>query len=440
MLIHTFEIVITLQFHTLISKRLQIMHLLIVLSILLPSVAYAYIYQQQNQTVSQTILKRHQPATIATSSVATATRLETQRAIWRNPRGLEYYYAIVQDGTNGLRLYKSSGGSTWSRVSTLSTDTTMSSSVYPYDDGTQLIVYVTYSDGGAWSSNRPVYYRRLLIQDNASDPIIGAEQNTGKGGVHAVIARDRNGFIHIVMWGDGTNRDRITIFGTTTTNPGDAPSWSNTQSAISHSGSSAVDDSAQIVVFDSGNLLGIIANRRSARPNNIDGIDVASFNGATYTMGTDTLIDTGSTSSGYRPFNAVVDSNGIVHLAVHNARTGSVGLRYFKASASNTVQSWNAAETVDSTAPESVAMSIDKTTTPNKLYLFYAKGSTSLIYWRNRAVNASTWSAESNFDDGQGAALDWIQVSNVLTAGTIPVMYTKQTSPYTARFNAFIPP
>src|SRR4030042_5121161 len=91
---------------------------------------------------------------------------------------------------------------------------------------------------------------------------------------------------------------------------------------------------------------------------------------------------------------------------------------------SNTVQSWNPAETVDSTVPESVAMSIDKTTTPNKLYLFYAKGSKSLTYWRNRAVNSSTWSAESNFDDGQGAALDWIQVSNVLTAGTIPVMYT----------------
>lgn len=385
------------------------------------------------------VITPSKPSTIATANVGTATRIETQRAIWKNPRGLGYYYAIIQDGANGLLLYKSSGGSTWSLVSTLSTDTTMSASAHVYDDGTRLIVYVTYSDGGAWSSNRPVYYRRLLIQDSASDPIIGAEQNTGKGGVHAAIARDRNGFIHIVMWGDGTNRDRISVFGTTTTNPGDVPSWSNTQSAISHGGSSAVDDSAQIVVFDSGNLLGIIANRRSATPNNIDGIDVTSFNGATYTMGTDTLIDTGSTSPSYRPFNAVVDSNGIVHLAVHNARTGSVGLRYFKASASNTVQSWNTVETVDSTAPESVAMSIDKTTTPNKLYLFYAKGSTSLIYWRSRAVNASMWSAEGNFDDGQGAALDWIQVTTVVTDGVIPVMYTKQTSPYTVRFNGFTP-
>jgi hypothetical protein len=96
-------------------------------------------------------------------------------------------------------------------------------------------------------------------------------------------------------------------------------------------------------------------------------------------------------------------------------------------------------ETVDSTAPESVAMSIDKTTTPNKLYLFYAKGSTSLIYWRSRAVNASVWSAENSFDDGQGAALDWIQVIRVLTDGLIPIMYTKQTSQYTVHFNGFAP-
>jgi hypothetical protein len=126
-------------------------------------------------------------------------------------------------------------------------------------------------------------------------------------------------------------------------------------------------------------------------------------------------------------------------LAVHNAGAGSVGLRYFEASASNTVQSWNTVETVDSTAPESVAMSIDKTTTPNKLYLFYAKGATSLIYWRSRAVDASTWSAEGNFDDGQGAALDWIQVATAVTDGVIPVMYSKQTSLYTVRFYGFTP-
>ena len=409
--------------------------LLAILSVLISGIAYAYVYQQQTQTISQTIQKRRQPSTIITASVGTATRIETQRAIWKNPRGLGYYYAIIQNGTNGLHLYKSLGGSTWSPVSTLSTDTSMSASAYPYDDGTRLIVYVTYSDGGAWSSNRPVYYRRLVIQDDASDPAIGAQQDTGKRGVHAVIARDRNGYVHIVMWGDGTNRDRITIFGTTTTNPSDAPNWSNTQIAISHGGSTATDDSAQIVVFDSGNVLGIIANRRLASFNNIDGIDGVSFSGSAYVMGTDTTIDTASNS--YHPFNAVVDSNGVVHLAVHNARAGSVGLRYFKASASNTVQSWNTVETVDSTAPESVAMSIDKTTTPNKLYLFYAKGSTSLIYWRSRAVNASMWSTENSFDDGQGAALDWIQVINVLSNGLIPVMYTKQTSPYTVRFNGF---
>ena len=109
-----------------------------------------------------------------------ATRIETQRAIWKNPRGSGYYYAIIQGGASGLLLYKSLRGCTWSLVSTLSTDTTMS---------------------------------------------------------------------------------------------------------------------------------------------------VVSFSGSTYVMGTDTLIDRGFPT--YHPFNAVADSNGVVHLVVHNAMAGSVGLRYF---------------------------------------------------------------------------------------------------------------
>jgi hypothetical protein len=240
------------------------------------------------------------------------------------------------------------------------------------------------------------------------------------------------------MWGDGATRDIVKIFGTTTTNPGDSPSWSSTQTLWSHAGGTAVDDTSQIVVFTSGiNILGVIGQKRASSNNNIDGIDIVSFNGSTYSIGTDTTID--SANGVYHPFNAVVDSDGVVHLAVHNALTGKVGLRYFKASAPNTVQTWNTAETVDSTAPESVAMSIDRTTTPNKLYLFYSKGSTSLIYWRSRTVNGSAWSAENNFNDGQSAALDWIQVSATMTDGRVPVIYTKQTSPYAVSFFNFIP-
>ena len=88
------------------------------------------------------------------------------------------------------------------------------------------------------------------------------------------------------------------------------------------------------------------------------------------------------------------------------------------------MQSLNTVETVDSTAPESVAMSIDKTTTPNKPYLLYAKGTTSLMYWRSRAVDASAWSAEGNFDDGQGVALYWIQIATVIIDGVIILKIT----------------
>ena len=50
-------------------------------------------------------------ATIDTTSVATSTRYEPQRAVWQNPRGLHSFYAIIQRGAaGGLQLSESADG------------------------------------------------------------------------------------------------------------------------------------------------------------------------------------------------------------------------------------------------------------------------------------------------------------------------------------------
>ena len=82
------------------------------------------------------------PATIDTTSAADATQFEPQRAVWQNPRGLHADYAIIQRGTSGgLQLSESADGASWTPVATLNAATTFGASAYPYDDGTQLVVY-----------------------------------------------------------------------------------------------------------------------------------------------------------------------------------------------------------------------------------------------------------------------------------------------------------
>jgi parallel beta-helix repeat protein len=400
-------------------------------------------------TVGTAILPSGSGVSIAKGSAGTATQLEPQRAIWQNPRGQKAFYAIVQGGTSptapGLGLYKSADGSSWTLVQQLAgTGTgysaTYSASAYPYDDGTQLVVYVCYAEGGgipAGGTSKAVYYRRLLIPDDTDAPTVGAEQNTGKVGAHCNIARDRNGYVHILKWGSSSSNALVQIYGTTTTNSGDNPTWSADATVTSHGGSTAVDDTSAIAVFGgtTGNILGIVGQKRVSSENSLYGVNIASFNGATYSTGSGVIVE--SANGVYHPLDVVVDSNDVAYLVFHDARGGGLtGFRYTFATAARTVESWNTVTNVDSTAPDSASLSIDKSVTPNVLYAFYQKGTSDTVFWRSKAVDAASWSSENSIIDGSGEDLDWIQSGRELQQCVTPLMYTTQTNFY-ARFVKF---
>jgi hypothetical protein len=330
--------------------------------------------------------------------------------------------------------------------------TTYSASAYPYDPGTgsQLVVYVCYAEGArgdAGQSNK-IYYRRLVIPDTTDTPTVGAQQDTGHTGGHCNIARDRNGYVHILKWGQSNSNAIILIFGTTATNPGDVPSWSSDATVANHGGSASIDDTSALLVFGgSGNILGVVGQHRAATPNLLYGMNIASFNGVAYSIPSCVnpgvpsqcggfTIESGSAS--YHPMDAVVDSGSVAHLVFHDDASGKVGLRYTKATAANTVESWDTVNNIDGVAPDSASLSIDLSASPNRLYVFYQKATTDTIFWRSKTVDTAdtAWSSENSIVDGSGQNLDWIQSGRQLQQCVIPLMYTTQTS-FMARFVKF---
>ena len=174
------------------------------------------------------------PSTIVVGNDDDATRYPQQSKVFRNPRGLKYYYAVITTST-GIHLYKSQNGTTWTHVTTFSTEHEFIGSVELYDTGSELIVYLTYGQSTTYIWYDPIYYRRLVIADDASDPVVGAEQVAVASDVQGnpVIRIDRNGYVHIAFI---RNRDvsikgvtymksETWLVGTTSTYPTDSPSW-----------------------------------------------------------------------------------------------------------------------------------------------------------------------------------------------------------------------
>ena len=297
--------------------------------------------------------------------------------------------------------------------------------------------------------NGPIFYRRLVIADGSPEPAIGAEQNTGRTGSHVNIARDRNGFVHIAKWGvnsaSGPERG-VGIFGSSAPDPGDAPAWSASADVQTKAGVPTWNDATpELGVFPAGNILGMVYGFRNGASGSteIHGIDVASFNGASYIFGVAAKVDTPfSASNAYHPFNLVVDGAGTAHVhyvyvARQNGPTNDE--RYRKASAPGTVQSWGPAVILDAVPgtgalSRSVALSIDRTAVPNQLYAFAHKGADSLVRWRTSSASVTSWSAEISLDDGGGVNIDYLQSAREQVQCGIPLIYTRQTGGLAVRF------
>lgn len=396
--------------------------------------------------------------TIVSGNDDDAIRFPQMTKIFRNSRGLKWYYALITT-SSGIRLYKSEYGTSWSLVSTLNSEHEFIGSFDLYDDGSQLIVYVAYGQSTAWVWSDPIHYRRMTIADDASDPSIGSEQTAVASTLQGqpVIRRDRNGYVHIVF---ARNRDYVEkgstymkaepwIIGTTTTNPGDSPSWCTPIKIEAHPDLEVQARHARIslVIFGSGDIGGAVYPMHySTTEARLKGKDIQSYNGSSYILGTAQWIDeVPDETEEFLPldegFKVLVDTSGYTHLIYRNP-TAYERTRHRKSSSTNTVESWGSANIVDDSGypaySNGLVIALDESSSPDTLYAFYVFHAieTNLLRWRSTLVDTISWGSETTIQDDSDRLVD-IGAYFTDIEKALLIIYRYYNSPYESRFFEF---
>jgi len=119
------------------------------------------------------------PVTVQTGADSYATARETQRKVFQNPRGLKYRYALLyKDGTGfDLIVRKSVDGITWVDNDTLvmkdfGSNIYDGASLWFWEDAAnnQLCIYVVYSSNAGY-----IWFRKCTIADDSSAMVFGSE-------------------------------------------------------------------------------------------------------------------------------------------------------------------------------------------------------------------------------------------------------------------------
>jgi len=152
------------------------------------------------------------PETIVSQDADYSTRFSMQRKVFRNPRGLKWYYALfyylVTGTTFEIRIYRSPDGKDWTNyqvVKSFVSDIFDSVSLWWHDNGTELLLFIVYAD-----SNGNMFYKRGRIPDSQSEIILEDETQfiwatAGDYATRPKIARAKDGFLWLTYnrYGEG---------------------------------------------------------------------------------------------------------------------------------------------------------------------------------------------------------------------------------------------
>ena len=402
------------------------------------------------------------PVFICSANTVQRPRPATQTGVFRNPRGLKWYYAFMSRWfwnaglERRLEIWKSEDGVTWSLSNTVRDYTyeVLHMTVTLYDDGTQLIVYVATGCNDPMQFGEELSYYRVRIPDHLTTPIVGTRQSAlvGDDMTFPIIKIDRNGYVHI-MWvhnrtwsekGVGYSYAEPWIMGTTTPYPTDSPSWCSPQQVGTHPDIKHVSrwGEASLVMFGgTGDIGGVVyASRRSDGTQILKGRDIVSYNGSSYTLGTETEITTmPNYGDANYTFEVIRDVDQYAHLIYPHTVTNE-RVRHKKASAINTVESWDAYTVVDDSNNTvysiTVALSIDRSATPNVLYASYIFSAyqNNVLRWRSSPVDTIDWSDESSVVDDT-ERLTWLSMSDRDYEQGIYVTYDRWYATLRGRFH-----
>lgn len=339
------------------------------------------------------------PVDVKSVSSSTATQIETQRKVFRNPRGLQYYYAFFVHGSI-INCRKSLDGSSWVDAG-LGTVNGLDPSIWIYEHvaGSRLIIYLTYKD----ETNNYIMYRWLRLGDSFSSlSYVGAEQTVDladEGNFKPMIFVGRQGYIHIVYEKDikskGKNYYHVYIASTTSTHPtSDSPTWTKVKVF------DATTEDYRSWAFGSpcfgSTYEGIVGYEHSDAAYEVRGKNFQ-WNGSSHTIGTERTINYVS-KDGQK--NLVVEDAG-THGIAHYVFIGGNGYIFIMKWTIGT--GFGSPLNILSVNCDSIAIGIDRTSSTPQLIVFYKKnGVSGDFFYKTADVDWSVlgdWSSETKIDD-----------------------------------------
>ncbi|MFQ6130376.1 MAG: hypothetical protein ACE5OT_06230, partial [Candidatus Hadarchaeaceae archaeon] len=303
-------------------------------------------------------VKAQNPSTVYDGTTSNLTAYETGRRVFKNPRGLSYYYTFYFDSDGYVKYAYSSDGTSWTSGNAASA-TTLSANHWDIDivgdpTNNQLIVYLLHY------GNARVRYRRGVIADSGYAISWGTESQLGgwsKNPLNIVVKVDNGGYLWFA-WHKTNAAGNIAVSATSL--PGDAPSFgraayetttTTTYPTIVPTGSQTVD---LIWQFGTTRLSGAGFTVSAGVP----------VKGTQYDL-TKTLTNhhLSAVRSGTTTHVLYTDSNNLKH----NTFVAGTG--------------WGTETTVKAaTTVDSMSLALDATSSPNNLFAFYQYGTLGDVY------------------------------------------------------------
>lgn len=375
------------------------------------------------------------PATIYTSGSGVATQYPNMRKIFRNPRGLQYYYAFSRD-VDGAKVHKSADGQNWSLEATLRTIESIGVTYYEDATNQQLVIYVilnTYGPELAYS----IYYKRGVIPDNSSLITWGATQLVLEGAAEkypryidgtialGIKSGEENVWIgcHGTFKEKGTVVFKVVLVYTTTTFPGDAPTWS---SEYYLDEPPSTDKSHYVTLtpldayyhmhvtwaYENGATFEYHIKGQEMRYTALGTGDVLTAVGQHFAKEYNTAV---AVRVGTNRVDIILKTNKLGGYMAHWSWTYGVG--------------WGTGDVVTSEGSiwsYGFTLTIDTGASPNELYVFYVlAGSKNTIRYRTTPVDTISWSTTTSIKDDTTYVLNYMSACRFDEAEGIQILYMK---------------
>jgi len=388
------------------------------------------------------------PITVQTSVSSSATKWETERKVFQNPRGFKYRYALLYKNGTGFDLIvrKSVDGITWEDNDTLVlkdfvSDIFDGASLWVWEDNvnSQLVVYVVYSDQ---SGN--IWFKKCTIADTSSAMAFGSEisvysASSSNKAFNPVILKDASGYIWVIFEYASIGK-KVTYYETHCKISGnEGSSWSAEQTIHGYEQDS-VDEFATAYPFRSGatrqvfcvvvhmSIIGVV--RRT-------GFDLT-WDGTTFQVWSQKAITVIDQAIEHLT-SLVIDANNKA-IVIFPSGVG----QYLRCYSTTISTSWTQEQDVSYYglygAFSNFALSVDLSVSPNRLHVFYKIHHSTANRWayiRYKTSSSTTisWSTETAVGDDT-AALYYFSSCQMDCQGRMQLIYTVSN---TVRFYEYAP-